>query len=188
MTAQPAQIHKAVLIVTGWASHRDGRDLVAGVWTHPLPEQLQGTRVTVRVYPNTTARGTLNGSQLYGSVRAARQPNGQTLEVIARLIRADEADNLLLLQVFPSQSSASPFRLSVRATTGVIRRVDPGWTAVRLTGSLVSDLLVADHVEQAYAPIPERWVGWVRGRPPKLRTRGEGPENALQLPAAAASG
>ena len=184
MKDQLPQAHKAVLIVTGWASRREGRDLVAGVWIRSLPEKLQGTRATVRVFPSTTTRGSLNGPQLFGHVRPAREPNGQTLEVIARLIRADAADNLLLLQVFPSQNNTSPFKLSVRATTEVIRRVDPGWPALRLTGSLISDLLIADHVEQAYAPIPERWEGWVRGRPPKRpgsETKGHSEAAAVAL-------
>jgi hypothetical protein len=140
-----------------------------------------------RVTPTST-HGALNGPQLFGHVRPARGPNGQTLEVVARLIRADVADNLLLLQVFPSQNTTSPFKLSVRATTDVLRRVDPSWPALRLTGSLISDLLVADHVEQAYAPIPERWTDWVRGRPPKLRTRTEGTEAAPRSPVTTAAG
>ncbi|MGY2896770.1 hypothetical protein [Deinococcus sp. UYEF24] len=167
MTVLLPKAHKAVLVVTGWASRKEGRDLVAGVWVRALPEKFHGTRVTVRLYPSTSTRGTLNGPQLYGHVRPAREPNGQTLEIIARLIRADVADNLLLLQVFPSQNNALPFKLSVRATTDVLRRVDPEWPALRLTGSLISDLLVADQVERVYAPVPERWDGWVRGRPPK---------------------
>jgi len=178
MTVLVSQAHKAVLLVTGWATRQDGRDLVAGVCLRSLPEKFQGTRVTVRVFPSTSIRGSLSGSQPFGHVRSAREPNGQTLEVIARLIRADVADNLLLLQIFPSQNTTLPFKISVRATTEVIRQVDPGWSALRLTGSLISDLLVADRVEQAYAPIPERWEGWVRGRPPRPQPMGSASEDS----------
>lgn len=167
MTVQLPQAHKAVLVATGWASRKEDRDLVAGIWVRALPAKLHGTRVTVRLYPRTTFRGALSGAQMYRSVRPAREPNGQVLEVIGRLLKVDVADNLLSLQLFPSQSGALPFRLLVRAATQVLRRVDPTWPALRLTGSLISNLLVADHAEPAYAPIPERWAEWVRGQPPK---------------------
>jgi len=187
MTAQPAQGHKAVLIVTSRSTRKDVEDLVAGAWMHPILEHLQSARVTVRGFSSTPPRGILNGPQLFRNVRQAQQPNWQPPNVFVRLLRAVVADNLLP-QVLPSQSSALPCRLSVRAITEVIRRVDPNWTALRLTGSLIRDLPVADHVEQTYAPILERCTAWSRGRPPKTRNHREGSEVARRLPVVTTSG
>ena len=50
MTVQLPQAHKAVLVATGWASRKEDRDLVAGIWVRALPAKLHGTRVTVRLY------------------------------------------------------------------------------------------------------------------------------------------
>jgi hypothetical protein len=129
-----------------------------------VPDQCTATRVSLRLYPKTTVRGALQGTLQYGSARPARQANTQTFEIVARLTRVEPGDNLLTVRVYPQLAQVQPFPLTVRATTAVLRQVDPDWSAVRLCGSLVSDLLVADTVQPVYAPVPERWANWVRDR------------------------
>jgi hypothetical protein len=175
MTVPVPEVHRAVLDVTGWATRQLWHDLVAGIQVRPLPDALQGTRVSLRLYPRTTVRGALQGTQRYGSAQPAREANTQTFEIVARLTRVEPGDNLLTVRVYPQRGQVPPFPLTVRATTAVFRQVDPDWSAVRLCGSLVSDLLVADTVQPIYAPVPERWADWVRDRSAR-RTLVEAPD------------
>ncbi len=179
MTQQPHVHHKAVLDVTGWHAIRHGQHFLDGICIHPAPESLWRTRLTASLFPRTDPKGDLVRFQRWSGIRPAHQPNDQYLEVIARLIRTDRALNLMVLHVYPSASVVRPFRLHIRATTPVLRNVDPDWPSVHLTGSLIGQTLVADHVQWVHAPIPERWADWVRGRNPdalarRVQVRGTG--------------
>ncbi|GGR34603.1 hypothetical protein GCM10008957_50880 [Deinococcus ruber] len=68
--------------------------------------------------------------------------------------------NLLRVQIYPTMGEVPPFSLHLRGTDRVLRGIDPTWSAVRLGGSLVSDLMVIDEAAEVYAPIPPRWAHW----------------------------
>jgi hypothetical protein len=145
--------HQAVLILTGWAVS-GYYPRVQGFEVFELSEEWLGQRVTARTYPRVHMNGKIKTPLELASVRKALSPNGCSFELIGHLLRADKTTGELRIAIHPSRSKVLPFLMVVRATPAVLERVNPEWFAVRVRGGLIDHLMVADSVEQVYAPLP----------------------------------
>lgn len=157
--------HAAVVTLTGWPSPIDTGIRIGRVYVHTdwRPEEEQ--RVTVRAFPGgTTPTGKLMSLHAKpGMIRPARTPNGTQVRVTGQLIRLDRQSGIVTIRVYPSLAGRPPFLLTLQATTDALRAVDPSTLHVTATGRILElgrPHLLAEHLQEVYAPIPARWAEW----------------------------
>ena len=162
--------HSALLHLTGWPE-LDGEKLRVG--RHVIrclrPPTLPAGRVTVTAYPRTFPDGRLASLSAYPhKIKPANGPNGATFSVTGHLTRLDRHSGEIRVTVLPT-SDLDPFSLTLHGTSEVLHRLDPSTTYATVRGRLLDigrGFLLAESIEVAHAPMPERWRGW---KPPRFR-------------------
>lgn len=166
----PAHPHAALIFIVGWAGVSSrGECYVGPVRVKSLPEAWIGQRVRATLTPSTNypTIETL-GPCWIRRIRAAgaTEKNSASFQIVGHLIRAEKSPQRIKVSVSPTREGFSRFWLVVRTTHAAIQKCDSGWTGVRVTGSLLDQLLLAENIQPAYAPMAAHWTNW---RPPLRR-------------------
>ncbi|MDV6376379.1 hypothetical protein [Deinococcus arenicola] len=166
-TAHP---HLALIFIVGWAGiNSEGESYIGAVRVKSLPEAWIGQRVRATLAPSTNypTIETLGPCRIR-RIRAAgtTEKNTASFEIVGHLIRAEKSPQRIKVSVFPTRKGLSRFWLVLRTTQAAIQKCDSGWTGVRITGSLLDQLLLAENIQPAYAPMAAHWTNW---RPPLRR-------------------
>lgn len=162
----PPLPHEARLRITGWATPTEGGLLIGGLFVRTSRVLEAEQRVTLTAYPKTRADGTLKRLEARAkAIRPARprEPNGLSFVVTGQLLRASRGNGTLQVKVAPGQSDIEPFIVSMQATTGILRDLDPATFQVQVTGRVIQvgpRLLLAEQARPVHAPTPERWRRW----------------------------
>lgn len=136
----PPLPHEARLRITGWATPTEGGLLIGGLLIRTGKRLDTEQRVTLTAYPRTRADGTLKRLEAHAkSVRPARphEPNGLSFIVTGQLLRVSRGSGTLQVKVAPGQSDIEPFIVSMQATTGILRDLDPATFQVQVTGRVI---------------------------------------------------
>lgn len=172
----PPLPHEARLRITGWATPTEGGLRIGGLFVRTSKRLDADQRVTLTAHPRTRADGTL--TRLNARARAIRparphEPNGLSFIVTGQLLRLSRGSDTLQVKVAPAQSDLTPFVISMQATTGILRDLDPATFQVQVTGRVIQAgprLLLAEHAQAVHAPTPERWRRWRARRPRAVPT------------------
>ena len=161
-----ALAHSAVIRVVGWTSQdRRGAYLIGGIRVDFLPTKWLGRRVRATLYP-LTHRPTREVLHLCRVARIheanSTASNTAQFEVVGHLLRAERSAQRVRVKVLPQTQGIPSFSLDIRTTQAAIRACDPTWTGVKVTGSLLDQLLLAEEIVPVYAPIAAHWENWGR--------------------------
>lgn len=170
---QATLAHSAVIHVVGWTSQdRRGAYLVGGIRVEFLPDKWLGRRVRVSLYPSTQypTRDVLRLCRV-ARIREAKSMEANTagFEIVGHLLQADRSAQRARVRVWPQTQDMPSFFLNVRTTQAAIRACDPTWTGVKITGSLLDGLLLAEEIVPVYAPRASHWDH--SGRPGRRQAR-----------------
>lgn len=164
--------HSAIVQVVGWADvNPRGEFFVGPVQVLELPPQWLGQRVRASLYPSPYG----STYDVLGICRVARlraahptECNSNRFKIVGHLLRAESYLQRLAVAVFPQTKGLPRFLIQTRTTQAAIAACDPAWTGVKITGSLLDRLLLAEEIQPVYAPIASHWKYWKR---PKKRIK-----------------
>lgn len=161
--------HHHRLYVTGWAEVTpDGQGRIGVVRVQGLAQKWNGTRVSALLYPGHVRRKVGQTRAAWVRPAAPLQANDARWELVGHLVRADRAESVLRVVIYPQQPRLPRFQLELRATRQVFQTLSPDWSGVRLTGSLLDEVMLTETVEPVYAPVAPHWGR--PSRPKKVRS------------------
>lgn len=144
----------ALIFVNGWVTYQSGRYAIQDIPVHADPRLVEWERKRVSAVlrmrnVQTQERGLpgrLMSTHLL-RVRKARHPNGASFTVSGKLQRFDSAEGVLSVRLSYELGRYTGPRLTLRCTQRTFREIDPSQYFVRVSGSVLSGVLIADKIE-----------------------------------------
>lgn len=158
--------HAAIIWVVGWALERgSGAYFIGNLRVDVLPPEWLGRRVRATLYPAVCrpAHDVLYLCQVARICEAnSTEPDAAEFEIVGHLMGVKPSNHRIRVKVVPQTQGISSFCMEVYTTQDAMQACAPSWigTGVKITGSMLSPLLLVEEIAQVHAPIAPHWDNW----------------------------